>query len=200
MEGWQSGLMRQFRKPVSRKRDHRFKSCTLRLGSDPTGHHPKGENPPASVFAMNEINWKIEEPNFTPKTAEWFWALGIMAFALIVFAILLKNYLFIIIVALTALIIYGNRRREPEIINFRLDNSGLRAGNKFYDYENFESFWIFLGEKKEFVLHYKKHLMPLLTVPFHDHDEPEIRQILSEHLREREEQESFIDILRKRFF
>ena len=31
LEGWQSGLMRWFRKPVGEKSPHRFKSCTLRL-------------------------------------------------------------------------------------------------------------------------------------------------------------------------
>ncbi|KKR85639.1 MAG: hypothetical protein UV53_C0009G0008 [Candidatus Azambacteria bacterium GW2011_GWE1_42_9] len=159
-----------------------------------------GSNPPASVFTMNEINWKIEEPNFTPKTVEWFWALGIMAFALVVFAILLKNYLFIVIVALTALIIYNNNRREPEIINFHLNDDGLYVGNKFYAHDTFESFWIFPAGKSEFVLRYKKHFAPLLTIPFHDRDESAIRQILSNHLRENEEQESFIDVLRKRFF
>ena len=33
-EGWLSGLRRRSRKPVSRKRDHRFKSCTLRQFSE----------------------------------------------------------------------------------------------------------------------------------------------------------------------
>ncbi|MDO8443494.1 MAG: hypothetical protein Q7S78_00685 [Candidatus Azambacteria bacterium] len=147
-----------------------------------------------------ELNWKIEERNFMPKTTEWFWALGIFAFALIVFAVLLKNYLLIVIVGLAAFIIYGNKNKPPETVNFRLNGDGLYIGDKFYPYNSFESFWIFSGEKQEFVLRRKERFIPLLAVPFHENDEPQIRKILTEYLEEKEERESLIDLLRKIFF
>jgi len=149
---------------------------------------------------MEEFSWKIEERNFMPKTTEWFWALGIFAFALIVFAILLKNYLLIVIIALAAFIIYGNKNKQPEIINFRLNGDGLYIEGKLHPFNSFESFWIFSGEKPEFVLRRKERLIPLLAVPFHENDEPQIRKILTEYLPEKEEHESLIDLLSKRFF
>jgi len=169
------------------------------------------------IKTEDEITWRIEEPNFTPKTTEWFWALGIFALALIIFSILLKNYLLTIILALAAFIIYSSKNKKPELINFRLDNNGLYIEHKFYHYDGFESFWIFparlndyassrsgretqTDEGRELALRYKRHLMPLLIVPFHNNDEPEIRRILNKYLPESEEQESLIDLLRKRFF
>lgn len=151
----------------------------------------------------DNLEWRIEEPNFTPKTAEWFWALGIFAFALIVFSILLKNYLLIVIVALAAFIIYGSKNKKPELINFRLDNEGLYIEHKFHPYDSFESFWIFpasVNKERELALRYKRHLAPLLIVSFHDNDESKIKRILDKYLPENEEQESLIDLLRKRFF
>ncbi len=151
----------------------------------------------------DEVNWKIEEPNFMPKTTEWFWALGILALALIVFSILLKNYLLIIILALAIFIIYSSKNKKPELINFRLDNDGLYIENKFYPYDSFESFWIFeahADKERELALRSKRHLSPLLIVPFHNNDEPQIRKIIAKYLTESEEQESLIDLLRKRFF
>jgi len=161
----------------------------------------------------DEMNWRIEEPNFTPKTTQWFWALGILAFALIVFSILMKNYLLTIILALAAFIIYNSKNKKLEHINFRLDNDGLYIEDKFYPYDSFESFWIFparggspkggeaqIDEERELALRYNRHLVPLLIVPFYNNDEPEIRRILSEYLPESEEQESLIDLLKKRFF
>ncbi|MBU2082376.1 hypothetical protein KKH14_03070 [Patescibacteria group bacterium] len=149
---------------------------------------------------MKEFNWKIEERNFMPKTTEWFWALGIFGFALIIFAILLKSYLLIVIVVLAAFIIYSNKNKQPETINFRLDDNGLYIEGKFHSYNGFESFWIFPGEKQEFVLRRKERFIPLLIVPFHENDEAQIRKILAEHLEEKEEHESLIDLLSKRFF
>ena len=166
---------------------------------------------------FNEINWEIKEPDLAPKTTEWFWALGILALALIVFSILLKNYLLIIIVALTIFIIYSSKNKKLELINFRLDNDGLYIEHKFYPYDSFESFWIFparlndyapsrsggearTDKEQELALRYKRHLAPLLIVPFHNNDESRIRKILNKYLPESEEQESLIDLLRKRFF
>ncbi len=151
----------------------------------------------------DEVNWRIEEPYLTPKTTEWFWVFGILAFALIVFSILLKNYLLTIIVTLAIFIIYSNKNKKPELINFRLDNDGLYIEHKFYPYDSFESFWIFparLNDERELALRYKRHLAPLLIAPFYNNDEPKIRRILNKYLPESEEQESLIDLLRKRFF
>jgi len=149
---------------------------------------------------MEEFNWKIEERNFMPKTTEWFWALGICAFALIVFAVLLKSYLLIVIVGLAAFIIYTNKNRQPETINFRLNDDGLYIEDKLHPYNSFESFWIFPGKNQEFVLRRKERFFPLLIVPFHENDESQIRKILAERLEEKEEHESLIDLLSKRFF
>lgn len=155
------------------------------------------------TIKVGEINWQIEEPDNLPKNAEWFWALGILALALIIFSILLKNYLLTIIVALTIFIIYSSKNKKPELINFRLDNDGLYIEHQFYPYDSFESFWIFevhTDKERELALRHKRRLSPLLIVPFYDNDEPRIREILNKYLPESEEQESLIDLLRKRFF
>jgi len=136
-----------------------------------------------------------------------------LAFALIVFSILMKNYLLTIILALAAFIIYSSKNKKLEHINFRLDNDGLYIEDKFYPYDSFESFWIFparggsseggeahTNKERELALRYNRHLAPLLIAPFYNIDEPEIRRILSEYLPESEEQESLIDLLKKRFF
>ena len=145
-----------------------------------------------------EIIWQIEEPDHLPKNAEWFWALGILALALIVFSILLKNYFLIIIIALAGFILYARKNKRRDLIDFRLDNQGLRIDRKFYSYENFESFWIFQGN--EIAFRNKKRLMPLLIVPFNGDDESAIKKILFNYLPESEEEESFLDLLRKKFF
>ena len=157
-----------------------------------------GDGLSAEKESKPEINWQIEEPDHLPKNAEWFWALGILALALIVFSILLKNYLLIIIVALAAFVIFARKNKKRELIDFRLDNQGFHIDRKFYPYENFESFWIFKGN--EIAFRNKKHLMPLLIAPFNGNDESAIKKIVSGHLPESEEEESFLDLLRKRFF
>ena len=150
------------------------------------------------ITKIGEISWQIEEPDHLPKNAEWFWALGILALALVVFSILLKNYLLIIIIALAVFILYARKNKKRELIDFHLDNQGLHIDRKFYSYEDFESFWIFAG--KEIAFRNKKRLLPLLIAPFNDDDESAIKKVLSDHLPESEEEESLLDLLRKKFF
>lgn len=146
---------------------------------------------------LDEMSWQVEERPITPSR-EWLWALIIIGFAIIVFSVMLKNYLLIIIVILTAFIVYLLKNKNSEFQYFRLDNEGLHIDKKLYPYENFESFWIFPDE--EIAFRRKQHLTPLLIVPFYGQEELGIRRILESHLSENEEEESFLDLLRKRFF
>lgn len=160
---------------------------------------------------LEKISWQIEESIIAPKNNDWYWALGIFGLAIVIFSILLKNYLLIVIVALVALIFYFSKNKKPELMNFQLDVSGLHIDNKFYHYEGFESFWIFPARlniengtttlhDREVALRHKRRLSPLLILPFHNNDESQIRKILTKHLSENEEEESLIDLLQKRFF
>lgn len=146
----------------------------------------------------NEINWQIEERPINFKNKEWLWALVIVSFAIVIFSILLKNYLLIIIVALAAFIIYASKNKMPNWHHFRLNGEGLSIDNKIFPYDNFESFWIF--ESKEIAFRRKHHFMPLLTIPFSDRQESLIREIVSNHLPEVEEEETFLDLLQKNIF
>ncbi|MEK7087220.1 MAG: hypothetical protein AAB958_00770 [Patescibacteria group bacterium] len=151
----------------------------------------------------SEISWQIEDGPTNPINSQWLWALAIVSFAVIVFSIMLKNYLLIVIVFLSAFIIYISKNKKPESHNFRLTNEGLYIDGKFYSYENFESYWIFGDHQeleKELALRYKRRVMPLLIAPFHSNDESSIEEIISNHLPQNEEEESFLDLLRKKLF
>ena len=144
------------------------------------------------------VNWQIEERQTNLNNGQWLWALAIIGFAVVIFSILLKNYLLIIIVALTAFIIYASKNKKSEMHDFHLDSNGIDIDGKLYPYENFESFGIL--PDKEIAFRHKHHLMPLLIVPFHSRNESEIRKILENCLPENEEEESFLDLLQKKFF
>ena len=148
--------------------------------------------------ASGGVNWQIEDRQANSNNGQWLWALAIIGFAVVIFSILLKNYLLIIIVALTAFIIYASKNKKSEMHDFHLDSNGIDIDGKLYSYENFESFGIL--PDKEIAFRRKHHLMPLLIIPFHGHEELEIRKILESRLPESEEEESFLDLLQKKFF
>ena len=165
------------------------------------------------VNIASEVSWKIKEPIFSPKSRELLRAFSIIGIAVIIFSVILKNYLFILLVALIALIIYFSKNKEQDMVDFRLDKEGLQISGKFYPYSSFESFWIFparnasrseagrpADSERELALRYKSKIMPLLAIPFRNEDEFKIQNLLENYLEESEEKESLTDLLRKRFF
>lgn len=146
----------------------------------------------------NEINWHIEERPVNSKNKEWFWALAIIGFSVVIFSIMLKNYLLIIIVALAAFIIYTSNKKVSEMHYFKLNDEGLHINDRLFPYDNFESFWIFPSQ--EIAFRRKHHLMPLLVIPFNSNEESQIENVISSHLPKVEEEESFLDLLQKKIF
>lgn len=146
----------------------------------------------------HEISWQIEDRPKNKKNSEWLWALAIFGFSVIVFSIILKDYLLIIIIALAIFIFYASKIKEPELHYFKLNNEGLYINGKLFHYDSFESFWIFPA--KEVAFRRKHHFMPLLIVPINAREELEIKKIASSHLPEIEEEESFLDLLQKNIF
>lgn len=150
------------------------------------------------ISAANEINWQIEDRPKNKKNSEWLWALAIIGFSVIVFSIILKNYLLIIIIALAIFIFYASKNKEPEQHYFKLNNEGLYINGKLFHYDSFESFWIF--PDKEIAFRRKHNFMPLLIIPFDSNEESQIEKVVSSHLPEVEEEASFLDLLQKNIF
>ena len=146
------------------------------------------------------LSWSAAEYEHSQKSKEWYWTVGIMASALMVVALLLKNILFAILLALAGFVImlYGTRR--PSEVGFALKGSGLLVGQRLYPYESFESFWIHYDppNKKELDLVSKRFFMPRMTIPLRDVDPNEVRKILIKVLQEKEAPESLSETIAKR--
>lgn len=86
------------------------------------------------------VEWSGREYDHTPKSADWYWALGIIATAAAIAAALFGNYLFafLIIAATTAIALHA--AKEPPIHRFRLVEQGLIIGEELHPFERMLSF------------------------------------------------------------
>lgn len=91
---------------------------------------------------MRQLSWNAPEYVHTPKTAEWFFAFGIISIALIATAALLGNFLFVgvLVLASLALLFYSNR--APDFVVVSIEQNGIRFGERFYQYEKLAGFWV----------------------------------------------------------
>ncbi|MDP3727402.1 MAG: hypothetical protein Q8R35_02045 [bacterium] len=146
------------------------------------------------------IDW--EAPEFDPDAAGS--ALQLLAGALLIIggiaAAFFKNFLFALLLVISGGLIIGHAFRIPREIRFALTGRGIRVGNRLYEYESLESFWIFYDPPlfKELSLRSRRTVMPDVRVPLGELDPLQLRKILLRFLREEEQQLSLVDIVAKR--
>lgn len=120
--------------------------------------------PVAPLFA-----WEGREYEHNPKSADWYWALGIITVACAIASILFSNYLFAIVVIVAAAAIGLHAAKEPPLHNMLITERGLTIGHDLYPFEKMESFSVLEDIEGQYppVLSIKNDswLTPHLTVP-----------------------------------
>jgi|SRR3989344_4776300 len=120
------------------------------------------------------FEWEGREYDHEPKSAEWYWALGIIALAGVVAAVLFGEYLIAALVAFAAAALALHAAKVPPIHHFRLVEEGLVIGDELHPYARMESFSILEDPEDELppLLSIKTHswLSPHLVIPLQDVD------------------------------
>ncbi len=139
------------------------------------------------------ISWKAFEYEYKPKSANWFWVVWILAFGIFWTAYTFSNILFGIFILISAFSISIFASRKPNLININLSSEKITIGNKIFNFESLESFWI---ENNKILLKSRKKISTYIIIPLNPEvDTEEIKEYLLERLKEEKLKESFFQIL-----
>lgn len=143
------------------------------------------------------IEWQAPEYHHFPKTANWYWAVGVTGGVLALVALALQNFLFVVLVMLAsfALVLYGGR--PPETHTYALTRRGLRIGERLFPYNSLHSFWVDdQSERPKIIIQSRKLLLPHLIFPLAPGmDGEELRDFLLAHLPEEHHEDSIADVV-----
>lgn len=147
---------------------------------------------------MNEykIKWKAYEYHHREKSSDWFWALGIIAFSAAAAAVIFNNTIFAIFIILSAFTLSMYAAKKPSLINIELTNKGIIVDKHFYPYQSIDKFWV--TEKNYgnvIIIKSTKKIVPYSTISTGSADLTEIREYLSQHIKEEELTEPFIQTI-----
>jgi hypothetical protein len=158
------------------------------------------ESQPTVPERLDPVDWTASEYIAHEKGLSWYVLLGlaIVAFAAIVYGVTGELISSVVIVVMG--IAFGAfAARQPQELNYSLDNDALHVGGRSYGYSQFKSFTIVdEGPIHSIMLMPLQRFMPPLSVYYAPEDEDKIANALSSYLPYEDRKQDVVDrIMRK---
>ncbi len=88
------------------------------------------------------IGWKFWEYEKHDRQPIWFVSFFVVFFLLFLYAIFTKAYIFAVFIVMAALLIIKSHHEQPHRLKFSIREKGILVGDKFYNYQDINNFWI----------------------------------------------------------
>lgn len=145
------------------------------------------------------LEWTGREYDHVPKSSDWYWALGIVAVAGAVAAILFGSFLGAVLIIIAAAALALHAAKQPPLHRFRLVERGLLIGDELHPFERMVSFSILedVEDKLPPVISIKNEswLSPHLVIPLEGIDVDVVHNYFLQHVDEDEHHHTFTDLV-----
>lgn len=146
------------------------------------------------------VEWTASEYIAHQKSAAWFVLLagGTIGLAAIVYLVT-QDAVSTAIIPVLGIILGVFAARQPRVLPYAIDNTGIHIAEKFYPYASFKSFSV----ADDQAIHYisllpLRRFMPPLVIHFDPDDEEKIRETLAAYLPYEEHKHDLVDTLSRR--
>jgi hypothetical protein len=149
-------------------------------------------------MSHTSLSWQAFEYEYREKSADWYWALGIIAVTGAIAAVILNNILFAVLIIVGSFFLAVFAARRPPLVQFEVSSRGVRINTILYPHVSLATFWIIerAHGPAKLLVKSKKPLSPLISLPIADTISLDaLRELLSEHLDEEELEEPFMHTL-----
>ena len=145
------------------------------------------------------LEWEGREYDHNPKSTDWYWALGIIAVAGTIAAILFGNYLLAVLVAIATISLALHAAKQPPLHRFRLVEQGIVIGEELHPFKRMLSFSVL--EDIEGMLppmisiKTESWLSPHLIIPLEGVDVDVVYAYFLHHVDEDAHHHTFVDLV-----
>lgn len=136
------------------------------------------------------FSWRVPEYEKHERGKKWYITAACAGLLLLAFAFFSKNYLFIFIILIAAMVIIIHDGNEPDLVDIHITDEGVIVGKNFYDYDEFKNFAIVYKPRinvKNLYFEYKSVVRQRLSIPLMDMNPLPIREKLKKNLAENSE-------------
>lgn len=150
------------------------------------------EPSPQSGHGNVLMQWTFPEFEQPQRSLTWYVVAIVVVITLILVSLWTRNFLFLIIVLLSAALIIQRGRRPAAHLSVAITDTGILLGNRrFYEYGEMRTFWMVYDPpevKRLFIT--LRGLHPDIIIPLERQNPLKIRQMLSKYVPEDVERES----------
>lgn len=116
------------------------------------------------------LSWSAPEYEERERSADWFWALGVIVATGAATAIIYSNYFFAILLLLGGGLLWFYGKKSPDWVEYELTGKGLRIKSRLYPYQYIKSFWVQKEPNKPLLfIKTERFFMPIISIPI-EHD------------------------------
>jgi len=146
---------------------------------------------PETNLGNKLLAWQFSEFREIVRSRLWWIAAAIIIILILIYAIKDYNFLFAIIVIVSAAIIWVDSRKKPALLDFAIHQQGVVVSRRLWLWSELEYFWVAYRppEIASLYLQPKGALKPRLSIPLVNTNPLKIREILTKFLREDLERE-----------
>lgn len=136
-------------------------------------------------YSSAQLRWEADEHRHVEHGSDWYWALGTVAVATSLTAILLGDVLFAVLIVVAAVTMSLIASRPPRRVVFEISKDGIKTGETLHSYQECLSFWVEEQEHGALLLvDTTKPLSPNLVIPIEGEAADSVRAALRPHIEE----------------
>jgi hypothetical protein len=142
------------------------------------------------------FSWQASEFIHHQKSAGWYMVLALITIALVIAAIVTRQWFSIAVFATmtAAVVVYASK--EPRVLSYRLDNAGITIDGKPNPYKNFKSYSVLQDTGWHMIdLDPTQRFMPRVSIIFDTEDLDKITAILNTKMPRVDRQPDWIEKL-----
>ncbi len=112
-----------------------------------------------------KISWSALEYEEKDRSADWYWALGVVVLTSAITAIIFNNYFFAVLLLISGALLYFIAKKPPEMITYEITDKGIQLHNHFYNFKDLKSFYVQKEGKPTLFIKTSRFFLPIISIP-----------------------------------
>jgi hypothetical protein len=135
----------------------------------------------ASESSNTKLSWTALEYEERERSADWFWALGVIVMAVSLAAIIYGNYFFALLIIISGVLLGFFATKTPDAISYEITDKGIQINKRLFPFKELRSFFVQREPKHMLFIKTGRIFMPIFSIPIEEGIADTLQNIFTEN-------------------